>query len=74
MGRLKVLVGSGEETYLWNPEAEEEVEDARKKFEAYRGQGFLACRISAGGKEGTPLTEFDPKADEIFVLGFVDGG
>ena len=74
MGLLKVLNGSEEESYSWDPDAQAEVEGARRKFFEYRRQGFVACRISHGGREGAPLTEFDPQAEEIFMLGFVDGG
>jgi hypothetical protein len=74
MGWLKVLQGNEEEKFFWHPDREDDVRRAEEKFVQYQRQGYVACKIS--GKEGTgvQITEFDRNAEEIFMLGMVDGG
>ncbi len=74
MGWLKVLQGNEEEKYFWNPQEPEEVLHAREKFMQYQRQGFLACKITGQGQTGVQITDFDQEAEEIFMLGLVDGG
>jgi hypothetical protein len=74
MGLLRVLDGDREEVQSWHTEDEEELDSARSRFEELRAQGFLACRIPEGSKEGGPLLRFDPQAEEILLIRFVDGG
>lgn len=74
MGWLKVLQGNEEEKYFWHPENPEEVRRAREKFLEYQRQGFLACKIQGTGEAGIQISEFDDDAEEIFMLGLVDGG
>lgn len=66
--------GDREETQRWGPESEGETEAARERFEHLRARGFMACRASAGVRDGGPLTRFDPDAEEILLIRFVDGG
>jgi hypothetical protein len=37
-------------------------------------QGFIACKIFKKGGPGVQISEFDPEAEEIFMLGLADGG
>ena len=74
MGWLKALNGNEEEAFSWNPSSPEEVREAEEKFAGYLRQGFIACKISPDGNTGTQITEFDPEAEEIFLLGLADGG
>jgi hypothetical protein len=74
MGSLKILRGNQEEKYSWNPESPAETRAARDKFDQYIKQGFIACKIADQGKRGVSLTEFDPDAEEIFMLELGDGG
>ena len=74
MGSLKVLRGNQEEKYSWGPESALETQAARDKFDQYLKQGFIACKIVDRGKQGVPLTKFDPEAEEIFMLELADGG
>lgn len=74
MGVLNVLHGDGEESVAWCPDSAAQVLTARKRFDEYCRRGFLACRIFGAGRGGVVLREFDPDAEEIFMVGFVDGG
>jgi hypothetical protein len=37
-------------------------------------RGFIACKIVNQGKTGVQISEFDPGAEEIFMLGLTEGG
>ena len=74
MGWLKVLNGNEEEKLFWRPSSPDEVLTAQAKFTDYLKQGFIACKISADGRTGIQITEFDREAEEIFMLGLADGG
>ena len=74
MGWLKVLNGEVEEQYSWVPDSPEDVGIAREKFNRYMKEGFIACKIINQGRTGMQISEFDPEAEEIFMLGLADGG
>jgi hypothetical protein len=74
MGILQVLNGNEEEKYSWNPHSPIETQIARERFEDCVRQGFIACKIVKKGGPGIQISEFDPEAEEIFVLGLADGG
>ena len=74
MGWLKVLKENKEEKFSWNPDSEDETEAARKRFNHYMKQGFIACKMVEQGKRGVQVSEFDPAAEEIFMLALADGG
>jgi hypothetical protein len=74
MGLLKVLNGDEGESYSWTPASQEEVQAARERFNQYMKRGFIACKIVNQGKTGVQISEFDPGAEEIFMLGLTEGG
>ena len=55
-------------------DSQEEVAAARDKFHHYIKRGFIACKIVNQGKTGVQISEFDPGAEEIFMLGLTEGG
>ncbi len=74
MGCLQILNGNVEEKYSWSPNSPAETQIAREKFELCMKQGFIACKILKKGGSGVQIAEFDPEAEEIFLLGLADGG
>ena len=74
MGRLRVLTEEGEKEFRWDPNSPVEVRSAREKFEQYLRENCIAFKNEPGSMEGTPLTRFDPLAEEIFLLGLAAGG
>jgi len=74
MGCLKVLNGDEEENYSWTDGSPEEIRAAQEKFNLYLKRGFIACKIVNQGKTGVQIAEFDPGAEEIFMLGLTEGG
>ena len=74
VGWLNVLNGDEEEKVCWAEDSAEEIRVAREKFNHYLKRGFIACKIVHRGKTGILISEFDPRAEEIFMLGLADGG
>jgi len=74
MGCLKILNREEEEKYSWSPDSLKDVQVAQEKFNQYLKQGFIACKIVHQGKTGVQIAEFDPEAEEIFMLALADGG
>jgi hypothetical protein len=74
MGVLNILHGDRQESYGWGPDSAAQISSARQRFDEYRKQGFLACKISGSDRGGVVVGEFDPEAAEIFMIDFVDGG
>ncbi len=74
MGWLKVLQDNEEEKFYWDQADPAAVSEAREKFMEYQRQGFLACKIVGKGQTGVQISDFDQEAEEIFMLGLVDGG
>lgn len=74
MGKLRILDGDREEVLSWNSGSPAEVEGARERFEECRAHGFMACRVMEARSEGGPVVRFDPRAEEILLIRFVDGG
>ena len=74
MGCLKVLNGDEEENYSWTADSPEEIRAAQEKFNLYLKRGFIACKIVNQGKTGVQISEVDPGAEEIFMLGLTEGG
>jgi predicted HD phosphohydrolase len=69
-----VLTEDGEKEYAWDPGSPAEVRAARERFEHYLKENCIAFIKEPGGKEGIPLSQFDPLAEEIFMLGLAAGG
>ena len=46
----------------------------RERFNQFMKRGFIACKIVNQGKTGVQISEFDPGAEEIFMLGLTEGG
>lgn len=74
MGKMHLLYGDNEENLFWNESVPEEVIIAQAKFEEYLKKSYIACKIEKNGKRGVPISEFDPKAEEIILLPMLEGG
>lgn len=63
----------GDIKYRWNKNNPTEVDIARKTFEKYRKEGYLAFRMTDGNR-GEMMTEFDPDAERILFSPPMQGG
>jgi hypothetical protein len=74
VGTMAVLDKTGDERLEWDPENEEEVAGARKRFADLKAQGYRAYRVAVAERRGDPIDEFDPAAERILMAPAMQGG
>jgi hypothetical protein len=57
----------------WSVKSTSEVESAKKKFEEYTRQGWLAFKLASDNRK-VQVYEFDPCVEEIFLVPLAEGG
>jgi len=57
----------------WSSESAHEVAAARKKFEEYTRQGWLAFMV-ASDNSNVQIYEFEPAIEKIFLVPLAEGG
>lgn len=67
MAQLKIMGTRGDESITWDPNNEEEVEQAQQKFTELREAGY---NIYAGER----VDEFDPTLGELIAVPPMAGG
>jgi hypothetical protein len=70
--RLKILDHTGHTELSWDPEAVDEVEAVRSRFEALMRHNFVAFDLTT--TPGEVIREFRPEATEILVTPKFAGG
>lgn len=78
---MKVMDPTGHTTVTWNPDVPASVEDARRKFNQLRSNGYAAFRmdvVSENGviveEKGELITTFDPAAGKLMMVPHMRGG
>lgn len=67
MNEFKVLDPGGHSTSAWDPQDLQQVEEARKVYDALVRRGYRAFRLEQGA-EGRMQDRFDPREKEtVFV-------
>lgn len=75
MGVMAVMdPKEGDVRVIWDPDRPEEVESARAQFQTLRGKGYAAYRVTATGRKGEVIREFDPDAEKIILAPAMVGG
>jgi hypothetical protein len=72
MNELKILDPSGHARTAWDPDNPDEVDEARRLFEALTKRGYRAFRVSQG--DGLPRVAFDPQDRETLLVPPIHGG
>jgi hypothetical protein len=70
--RLKIVDHTGHTELRWDPEAAEETEAVRERFETLMRQSFVAFDLS--NSPGEVIHEFRPQASEILITPKFAGG
>lgn len=73
MNEFKVLDPDGHTSTEWDPENAEEVERARRTYEALMRRGYRAFRVERGG-EGQTQERFDPREKETLFVPPIHAG
>jgi len=66
-GQLTILSQSGDDQIVWDKDDVEQTSDAEKAFEKFKKDGCQFFRVGKKGKQ-TPISKFDPTAEEILVI------
>jgi hypothetical protein len=74
MGTMAVLDHTGDTKTIWNKDNADEVAAARATFDSLKGRGYIAYRVTDGGKAGSVMAEFDPLAESVIMRPPVVGG
>ena len=74
MGTMSTMGRKGDVRVSWDPDNSVETEVARKTFAENVKKGFAAFKMTAGGKKGTQIKEFDAFAESILFIPPVQGG
>ena len=67
-------IGKGDERVSWDPDDEEQVAAARKKFEAARKRGCIAYRVSPEDEKCAEIKEFNPAVSDVILVPLAQGG
>jgi len=66
-GQLTFLSHSGDDQLVWDRDDAAQTSDAEKQFEKWKGMGYKMFKVGKKGKQ-TPITKFDPEAEEILCV------
>jgi len=64
---IRVLDDNGDSRILWNRHKQNEVEDARRRFDEYMKKGYRAYVCRSDGSKGARVETFDALLEEIIV-------
>lgn len=74
MNELCVMDRTGDTKTIWDPDNKDQVEVAKTTFNTLKAKGYLAYTVEEGGKRGTMITSFDPRAGKIIMSPPMAGG
>jgi hypothetical protein len=74
MSTMHVLDHTGDVRIEWDPNNPDEVEMARKQFQAATNKKMLVYKTRADGSQAEQLREFDPRAERIIATRQTVGG
>lgn len=74
MNMLCVMDHTGDTKTIWDPDNSDQVDVVRDAFNKLKSKGYLAYTVQEGGKRGTLLNSFDPRAGKIIMSPPMAGG
>lgn len=74
-GTMAIMGSEGDTKYAWDRSNPADVAIARRTFNRFRQDGYLAFRVRDGAEsKGEQMTEFDPDAERIIFCPQLRGG
>lgn len=64
----------GDQRLQWNRKNDEQVNQARARFDELKARGYTAYKVDANGRRGEVINEFDPNAQRIIMHPQMVGG
>ena len=80
MNELKILDPNGHSSTTWDPDDAQQVQRARRTYEALMRRGYRAFGLERGGDGGTPQgytskeQSFDPREKETLLVPPIHAG
>lgn len=74
MGELRILGPHGDTRVTWDPEADDEVAEVRRRFEEIVAKGYLVFELDDLTLEGRQVREFDPRTARLRAFRPMVGG
>jgi tRNA U38,U39,U40 pseudouridine synthase TruA len=72
---MRLMGAAGDTKIIWNPDNSDEVDAAKKTFDDLVGnKRFCAFKVSADGKKGEQIREFDKDAEKLIIAPPMAGG
>lgn len=71
---LVILDHTGDTKIIWDPDKQEEVEQARETFNKLRKKGYAAYSVNKRGDKGEVVREFDSDAEKLILAPAMVGG
>lgn len=73
-GKMHVMDESGDTKIIWDSKNEDEVEAAKKQFDALKKKGYLAYSVKKDGEKGEVMNEWDPDVERVILAKPIRGG
>ena len=74
-GVLRILDRTGDTKLIWDPENEDEVENARSTFDSLKKKGYAIFRVKGEkGEQGEQMRTFDARAGRLIAVKQLAGG
>lgn len=64
----------GDLKVIWDSDKPAEVAHARKTFDEFKRQGYLAYRVAKGGDKGEVMRSFEADAERVILAPQMVGG
>jgi hypothetical protein len=71
---LSIMDGNGDTKIIWDPDKQDEVDNARRTFSGLVKKGYRAWSVDKEGEKRDRITMFDPKAAKLILAGPYVGG
>ena len=72
---IAVMSGRGDSKFMWDPDNEEEVAEAKALYDRMAKKRFTAFSVKGkDGEKGEKMTSFDPEAGRVIFVPQIAGG
>jgi hypothetical protein len=73
-GTMSILGKEGDIKIAWNKNNADEVSAACATYDSFKAKGYLAFKVTAGGKQGEQIRAFTAEAEQILLVPPMVGG
>jgi hypothetical protein len=74
MGEMRIMDQSGDTKLIWDPNIDDELQNAERTFKDLKKKGYSAYRVDKKGEKSGLMEEFDEDAGKIIMVPKMKGG